>query len=252
MHYKTLKKFSNLSRNFLLEKPISNSLEEIDLIFKLVKLKKLRLFSGYMMRFDPRVIFISKILKKKSIIYSNFVWHTYFPNWHPYENYRNSYAIKKKMGGGVIKTCSHEVDLSHLLNGRVKEIMCLQRPNKLSNEVEESVIINLIHSNGSLSKIDLDFTTKKIRRYFVIFTKKFFIRWDFYKRYVEIKKYNEKRIKKIFFNFNVEKLYKDQNKYIYKCILDKIILKKNFIFETEKIIHNCLKSIKLNKNIKLN
>ena len=130
--------------------------------------------------------------------------------------------------------------------------MCLQRPNKLSNEVEESVIINLIHSNGSLSKIDLDFTTKKIRRYFVIFTKKFFIRWDFYKRYVEIKKYNEKRTKKIFFNFNVEKLYKDQNKYIYKFILDKIILKKNFIFETLKIIHNCLKSIKINKNIKLN
>ena len=64
------------------------------------------------MRFDPEC-FISKILKK-SIIYSNFVWHTYFP-WCPYENYRNSYAIKKKMGGGVIKTYSHEVDLSHYL-----------------------------------------------------------------------------------------------------------------------------------------
>ena len=61
-----------------------------------------------------------------------------------------------------------------------------------------------------------------------------------------------KKDKKYFLILTSKKLYKDQNKYIYKCILDKIILKKNFIFETEKIIHNCLKSIKLNKNIKLN
>lgn len=38
--------------------------------------------------------------------------------WHPWEDYKTSYAMRKDLGGGVIATQSHEVDLWYWLFGR--------------------------------------------------------------------------------------------------------------------------------------
>ena len=50
-----------------------------------------------MLRHDPRIIEIKrKILNiHTKIRYANFIWQTYLPKWHPWEDYRKSYAAQK-------------------------------------------------------------------------------------------------------------------------------------------------------------
>ena len=41
----------------------------------------------------------------------------YLPKWHPYEDYRDSYASRKELGGGVLLTQIHEFDNALYLFG---------------------------------------------------------------------------------------------------------------------------------------
>tara|TARA_B000000475_G_scaffold182002_1_gene146551 strand:+ start:62 stop:913 length:852 start_codon:yes stop_codon:yes gene_type:complete len=252
LHYKTFKKFSKICKNFLIEKPISNNLNELSLMQSLIKNKKINIFSGYMMRFDPRIIKIKKILKKQKIIFSEFTWNTFLPNWHKYEDFREGYAFNSKLGGGVIKTCSHEIDLSLFFNGKVKETLSLEFPKKLGRDVEESVTLNLKHVNGNYSKINLDFTNKIPRRDFKIFTNKFYIKWDFNNTYIEKKYYNKTKNKKISINYDLNNFYFDQNNFVLQNINRYKIRNFENLLNTEKTIHSSILSIKKNKIIKLN
>ena len=67
-----------------------------------------------MLRHDPRIIFLKSKIENKlnKVKYANFFLQTFMPEWHPWENYHKSYASNKALGGGVLLTCSHEIDLS--------------------------------------------------------------------------------------------------------------------------------------------
>jgi predicted dehydrogenase len=47
---------------------------------------------------------------------------SYVPDWHPYENYGELYAVRKAMGGGVVLTESHELDLAFWFFGRPHKV----------------------------------------------------------------------------------------------------------------------------------
>ena len=51
----------------------------------------------------------------------------YLPDFHPYENYKNSYAASKKLGGGALNTLSHEVDLIAFFLDYQKNILALKQ-----------------------------------------------------------------------------------------------------------------------------
>ena len=42
------------------------------------------------------------------------------------KNYKQSYASRKDLGGGVVLTCAHEIDLSNYLFGNVIKSKCFQ------------------------------------------------------------------------------------------------------------------------------
>ena len=231
---------------------MSNNLGELIKISKLVKKRKLNIFAGYMMRHDPRILKIKKILKNKKIILSNFTWKTYLPNWHPYENFRNSYAFNKKMGGGVIKTCSHEIDLTTMFNGPAKKVFCVNYDGNLGGNIDESVSIYIEHINGSTSEVKLNFGSKKILRTFKIYTQNFLILWDFKKKNIYLNKYNSKKKFIKVKNSNIDQIYENQNKFILKSLKTKKNIFFNSNYESEKIIHGALKSLKKKKIIYLN
>ncbi len=48
----------------------------------------------------------------------------YLPDWHPWEDYRQSYAARADQGGGVVLTLIHELDYLHWLFGKPKDRLC--------------------------------------------------------------------------------------------------------------------------------
>ena len=91
------------SGSVLVEKPLFDRMQVVeDLPFKV--------FVAYNMRFHP---IINAIFQKTSAcpLYSIQVYcGQYLPDWRPDRDYTQSYSACQKMGGGVLRDLSHELD----------------------------------------------------------------------------------------------------------------------------------------------
>jgi len=249
LHVKYLIKFKNLSDNFLLEKPLCTNFHDLKILKNLSKIKNI--YTGYMMRHDERINKIKKIcMKKKELIYAEFKWNTFMPYWHKYENYKNSYASKKKLGGGVILTCSHEVDMAIFLFGEAKSVFCLKSKNKLNIEVEDNVLIIIEHKRNIISFVNLDFGNKFFKREFSVnfINKKIY--YNFEKKNIYEVNMKKKKFFKVKPKQSIEKIYYNQNKKIQQNVLNNKSIYLNL--ETEKVLLAALDSIKQKKKIIIN
>ncbi|MDA7665987.1 gfo/Idh/MocA family oxidoreductase, partial [Verrucomicrobia bacterium] len=88
---------------------------------------------AYCMRFLPISNFVKNELDRDSIFKISFKRSYYLPNWHPYADYTKEYTARKSLGGGIIRTLSHEIDLAvhwlgqpTIVNGIVDKLSNLQ------------------------------------------------------------------------------------------------------------------------------
>ncbi len=73
-------------------------------------------------------------------------------SWHKYENWEDLYAVKKGLGGGVLLTEIHEIDLIFWFFGLPKTIFCSggnRGQDKL--DVEDTAQLILEYDNLSVS-----------------------------------------------------------------------------------------------------
>jgi predicted dehydrogenase len=109
-----------------LEKPVSHSLDGLGRLASVVARKHLIVGVGCQWRFHPCVERLRDAiahgalgdLRKATITSSEFL-----PDWHPYEDYRESYAARSDLGGGVILTQIHDYDLAWWLFGAAGTVM---------------------------------------------------------------------------------------------------------------------------------
>lgn len=242
LHQETIRNILKYNKPILVEKPFITQKKILEEIKGFQKI-----FVLYQMRYDPRINFIKKKINKKKIKKSIFFWRTYLPNWHTNEDYRRSYAARKNLGGGVIFTMSHEIDLAIYLLGDVKYLMVKTKKNKLKVNVEDNAEIFLKHTSGCESKIFLDFASKKLNRNFKIYNKKNYISWDFYEDKIQFQK------KSIKFRYNNDDIYFKEIRDTIRKIKDKKYdvsrIHINKILHTHQIIIACYESLKLNKKI---
>ena len=128
--------------HIFIEKPVSNSLAELEDLQSEVRARGLVCYVGYNFRFHPGLQrmkqlidgrFFGNILSVRSEI------GEYLPNWHRYEDYRQMYAAREDLGGGVILSQIHEMDLIYWFFGLPKTISCRGgKLSKLEIDVEDT------------------------------------------------------------------------------------------------------------------
>jgi predicted dehydrogenase len=161
--------------NCFVEKPLGSSLKRLnELEFLLRKKNKLITMMGFQLRFNPIIQYLENILKKKSPIGKVFTVHIHhgenLRDFHPYEDYRISYAGKKNLGGGVILSQIHEIDyLLHLFKDYdFKNISFVS--SKVSNldiNVEDAFSANFLlkkNNNKILCSMNLNFFERPKKR----------------------------------------------------------------------------------------
>ncbi|MEK6220629.1 MAG: Gfo/Idh/MocA family oxidoreductase, partial [Chloroflexota bacterium] len=114
--------------HILLEKPVSDTLERIDELQIAAQASGARVLVGFQYRYHPGLKHAAKILASGEIgrpLSMRAHWGEYLPNWHPWEDYRNSYAARKDLGGGVVLTLSHPMDYLRMLLGEVEALWAL-------------------------------------------------------------------------------------------------------------------------------
>lgn len=227
-----------------IEKPVGFNKRKLKILYNLInKKKKINNMVGYMMRFHPAISKIKQILKKKEIgeiFHFSTCWGEYLPNWHKNEDYRNSYAAIKTMGGGASLTLSHDLDLACHLFGKIKKIEVFKnRINTLRIKAESAVDFFVIFKKNISGIIHLDYLQKKPDRTITIIGTEGKIKFDYYKNKLEvIKKNKSKSIN--FRNFKRNELFIKEIKYVLNSIKNKSKMKPNIV-----------SSIKLLKNFKL-
>lgn len=165
-----------------LEKPISHSMDRINELKKSLEYHKERLLVGFQFRFNPVFRIAQQLLLNGEIgkvvsVFSH--WGEYLPDWHPWENYRNSYSAKAELGGGVVLTLCHPLDyLSWLLGKPILKWSHIRTVSNLVANVEDSADAFLEFPNGALGMVHLDYIQKPPSHTLNITGTQGLIKWD--------------------------------------------------------------------------
>jgi predicted dehydrogenase len=111
--------------HLFVEKPLSHNLEHTDELVKLVRDKHLVGLVAYQLRFHPCVVRLRAIVEEGLIghvLAARVEVGEYLPGWHRYEDYRQMYASRADLGGGVILSQIHEFDYLYWLFGLPRRV----------------------------------------------------------------------------------------------------------------------------------
>jgi predicted dehydrogenase len=166
----------------LIEKPISHSLARMDDLRSAAAQGGARILVGFQFRFHPGLREVKRLLHEGEIGRPVFVavhWGEYLPDWHPWEDYRLSYAARADLGGGVILTHCHPFDYLRWLLGEASVVFASAgRLGDLDLDVEDTAQISLEFSSRALGAIHLDYLQRPPRHDLEVVGTLGTLRWD--------------------------------------------------------------------------
>lgn len=166
----------------LLEKPISESMERLGQLEAAVARTGSKVLVAFQFRFHPGLVRAKQLLSGGEIgriISAHVQFGEYLPAWHPWEDYRNGYAARADMGGGVVLTQCHSLDYLPWLVGKVESAWGLTaKLSDLEVDVEDTAKIGLRFEGGALGSIHLDFNQQPPEHNFTIIGTKGTLKWN--------------------------------------------------------------------------
>ena len=204
-----------------LEKPLSDSLEDLEIIASSRFNNKENMVIGYDLRFDPGIEKCISWMEEgaigKPISFSAFAG-SYLPDWRPTVDYKESMSAKKQSGGGVMLDLAHEFDYLYYLFGSLKRLSCFYK-NSGALDIETEDIANVIFdfSSGVSGSLSLDYLQREYTRYCRITGSEGSLLWDYAANSVTLLKGNHEKEVFHYSNFSRD----DRFKAMLSCFLSK-------------------------------
>lgn len=196
LHLSPMLKALKSKSAIFVEKPWSNDLKDFKNFSDSVLLNKIPFHISFQKRFNSKFQEIFLLINKGKIGKILTATFNVFSNvrvWHPYEKWEDLYAVNSSLGGGVLLTEIHEIDLAFWFFGLPKEVFCSGgNTSGQILDVEDTVNIILIYKNFSI-QINLCFMHKKQSRSFHIAGSKGDISWSDSKDELELEFFNDKK-----------------------------------------------------------
>lgn len=140
-----------------IEKPITENAENACRLEKFSE----SIIVGYCLRFSNYIKIIKNFIDEGNLgkLYKASFYRSYYlPKWHPYADYRLEYTAQKKLGGGVIRTLSHEIDLMHFLFGEVESANGLvDKISDLDIDTDDFCFFTCKMKQGGRVNFEMDF-----------------------------------------------------------------------------------------------
>jgi predicted dehydrogenase len=168
--------------NLLIEKPVSDTLDGLDELQETLDAHGKRAMTGFHFRYHPVLQDIKRIIQDQTlgkVLYARAHWGEYLPDWHPWEDYRQTYAARADLGGGVVNTLSHPFDYLRWLLGEVDSLSAqLAHLSALELSVEDHADVSLKFASGVMASVHLDYYQKPPSHTLDISFEKGRILWD--------------------------------------------------------------------------
>lgn len=166
----------------LLEKPISHSMDRLDVLQAAVNKSGSKILVGFQFRFHPGMVRAKQLISNGEIgrvISAHVHFGEYLPAWHPWEDYRKGYAARADMGGGVVLTQCHSLDYLPWLVGKVKSVYgFVAKLSDLDVDTDDTAKIALRFESGALGSLHLDYNQQPPEHYFEIIGTKGMLKWN--------------------------------------------------------------------------
>ena len=151
----------------LVEKPWAESLDGFGRFRDGMLAKNLPFHVSFQRRFHPLVQHARAAVHSGAIgrpMAASFDTFSHVPSWHPYEDWRTLYAVRPDLGGGVLLTEIHEIDLANWFFGAPTAVFC-GGGNRGTDSlpVEDTVQLTLL-SPAFSTQISLSFVHRTVSR----------------------------------------------------------------------------------------
>lgn len=144
-----------------IEKPLATTLDGLEGLAASVRKKGLVGFVACNYRFHPALVAAREIISKGEIgrpVAIRADYGRYLPDWHPWEDYRNTYSAQAHLGGGVIFDRIHEFDYVRWLMGPISRVFCVGgHVSTLEIDTEDVAEIALEFDGGAFGSVHLDY-----------------------------------------------------------------------------------------------
>jgi predicted dehydrogenase len=147
--------------HLLIEKPVSDSIDGISDLVRAVERSGSRVLVGYQLRFHPGLQAVKRWLEEGRIgapYYVSAFWGEHLPDWHPWEPFKESYAARRDLGGGVVLTLSHPLDYLRWMFGPIElRWAAVDARSSWNLGVEDSADIFMICGSQTAGHLHLDY-----------------------------------------------------------------------------------------------
>lgn len=168
--------------HILLEKPVSHTIEGLDILQQAAAESGARILVGFQFRYHPALRKIISVLSSGEVgkpVSFRAHWGEYLPAWHPWEDYQKSYSAREDLGGGVILTLTHPLDYLHWIFGPVDQLWSFAGTlSDLELEVVDTAEIGLWFASGVVGSVHLNYVQRPPRHQVEIVCTQGTIRWD--------------------------------------------------------------------------
>ena len=207
-----------------IEKPLSNTLEQLDKLQTIVNNKKLKTFVTYQFRFHPHIKLLKSIFADEQkpygkALYVTTEWSEYLPDWHPWEDYKQGYSARKDLGGGVLLTQIHPMNYLNYIFGDIDGVQVNKIATKsLGIEVDDVADLMINFNNGMSGHVHIDFLQKPRVHTMKIVTSTGRFAWDYHKNILNF--VDKNCIEEVFMNDNFDRndMFMEMLKEFIECV----------------------------------
>lgn len=182
LHVATARQYAAAGIPVLVEKPLAPRLAEAERLAQEADASGASAGMTYCMRYHPAYALARKSIcqgKLGTIERASAWFESYLPDWHPWEDYRRSYAALAELGGGVLPTLDHEIDFVHWCFGPpVSSSGISTRSGTLEIDVDDAAQITMNYP-GHAVEIRLSLCQPERRRGFEFVGRQAALRFSF-------------------------------------------------------------------------
>ena len=211
--------------DIFIEKPLSHTIDGVGNLISLCEAKNLVTSVGFQLRFHPCYALVKKLIKEGTIgglLSVQAEVGEYLPGWHKYEDYREMYASKKDLGGGVILSQIHEIDYLYDLFGSPRRLFAFG--GHLSNlEIDVEDVVDIIMEMGFNGKalpvsLHMDYVQRPPSRQCKIIGESGRITMDLAGLKVIVEKVGEEKELYDFADFERNQMFVNEIEHFFECI----------------------------------
>ncbi len=166
LHARTARAALAAGASVLLEKPVASDLDSARSLQASATAARGACGVAYCFRYHPlyRALKDAVTAGRLGRVFHARSWQAgYLPAWHPWEDYRTSYAARTDLGGGVVRTLDHDLDMLRWILGPPRRVQALASNRGLGLDVEDTADI-LLDFEAAQAHVHVSFARRDYSR----------------------------------------------------------------------------------------